>query len=56
MLDGFGSLGIDNRPRIAFVLFLLASPLNGASGEQKRDAKLKRNPTFSRLLHAIAKE
>ena len=50
MLDSFGSLGIDNRPRRTFALFLLASPPNAASGKQN----VMQNCDAIRLFTAVA--
>ena len=60
MLEDFGSLGIDNRPRMTFSLFLLASPPNATLGKRNvmQNYWLCRNPTFhfSRLYRAVAKK
>ena len=50
MLDGFGSLGIDNWPRMTLTLFLLASPPNAASGKRNVMQKF----TMIRLFTAVA--
>ena len=55
MSEDFGSLGIDNRPRMTFAVFLLASPPNAASGKRNVMQNFEESD-FSRLLPAIARE
>ena len=51
MSEDFGSLGIDNRPRImTFAVLLLASPPNAASGKRN----VMQNCHAIRLFTAVA--
>ena len=49
MSEDFGSLGIDNRPRMTFAVLLLASPPNATSGKRNVMRNFAQSD-FSRLL------